>query len=200
MQNGVVLDGDELLFIIARHRHAAGRLPGGVVGTLMSNFGLEQALGGSGDSLRANQGRRPLRARGAEEAQLGSWAAKGPGTSCVSISTPPATASCRRCRCCAAMMVADKTPGQRRTRHGEVPQSLINVSARNRGRVVGLARVKHAVSEADTSTWPGRGRVLLRPSGTEPLVRVMVEGQDRIAGSAPGRRTGGGGARGRNGA
>jgi phosphomannomutase len=43
-QNGAVLDGDELLFIIARHRVEAGRLPGGVVGTLMSNFGMEQAL------------------------------------------------------------------------------------------------------------------------------------------------------------
>ena len=51
-QNGVVLDGDELLFIIARHRIQMGRLPGGVVGTLMSNFGMEQALAGAVDSLR----------------------------------------------------------------------------------------------------------------------------------------------------
>ncbi len=57
------------------------------------------------------------------------------------------------------------------------PQSLVNVGAKEPGRVVGLARVKHAVSEAEQAL-AGTGRVLLRPSGTEPLVRVMVEGQD----------------------
>ncbi len=76
-----------------------------------------------------------------------------------------------------AMMVADKTLAELRTGMEKYPQSLINVSAKEPGRVVGLARVKHAVSEAELAL-AGTGRVLLRPSGTEPLVRVMVEGQD----------------------
>ena len=83
--DGVVLDGDELLFIVARHRSEAGRLAGGVVGTLMSNFGMEQALAAAVDSVRANEGRRPVHSRRAEETRLGSWAEKGRDISCASI-------------------------------------------------------------------------------------------------------------------
>jgi phosphoglucosamine mutase len=57
------------------------------------------------------------------------------------------------------------------------PQTLVNVRAKEPGRVVGLENVKRAVGEAENAL-AGTGRVLLRPSGTEPLVRVMVEGQD----------------------
>jgi len=175
-QNGAVLDGDELLFIIARHRARAGRLPGGVVGTLMSIFGMEQALTRlSIPFVRSKVGDRYI----LEELKKRNWELGGEGSGhilCLDLNTT-GDGIVSALQVLAAMMAADQTLAQLRTGMEKYPQSLVNVGAKEPGRVVGLARVKHAVGETEHAL-AGTGRVLLRPSGTEPLVRVMVEGQD----------------------
>jgi phosphoglucosamine mutase len=77
----------------------------------------------------------------------------------------------------AAMVTTGRTLADLRMGMEKLPQTLVNVNAMEPGRVVALARVKRAVGEIEDSL-AGTGRVLLRPSGTEPLVRVMVEGED----------------------
>jgi len=175
-QNGVVLDGDELLFIIARHRIQMGRLPGGVVGTLMSNFGMEQALTRlSIPFVRTKVGDRYI----LEELKKRDWELGGEGSGhilCLDLNTT-GDGIVSALQVLSAMMVADKALAELRTGMEKYPQSLVNVRVKEPGRVVGLARVKYAVSEVEQAL-AGTGRVLLRPSGTEPLVRVMVEGQD----------------------
>ena len=101
-RDGRLYDGDQLLYVIARDYQRRGALAGGVVGTLMSNLGFEQALSQAGIALAAREGRRPLRARAAGRARAGSSAARIPGTSDL-----PRQAHDGRCdrsprsRCCA---------------------------------------------------------------------------------------------------
>jgi phosphoglucosamine mutase len=174
--HGVALDGDELLLIIARHRQAAGRLVGGVVGTVMSNFGLEQALA----RLRIPFARSKVGDRYVlEELKRHSWELGGEGSGhilCLDLNTT-GDGIVSALQVLAAMEFAGQTLAESRAGIEKLPQRLVNVGAARPGRVVDDARVTQAV-DAATHSLSGAGRVLLRPSGTEPLVRVMVEGQD----------------------
>lgn len=173
---GAVLDGDELLFIVARHRKEANKLVGGVVGTLMSNFGLERALSQlSIPFARSKVGDRYV----LEELKRHGWELGGEGSGhivCLDLNTT-GDGIVSALQVLAAMVTTGRTLADLRMGMDKLPQTLVNVNAMEPGRVVGLARVKKAVGEIEDSL-AGAGRVLLRPSGTEPLVRVMVEGED----------------------
>ncbi|MDD1968624.1 phosphoglucosamine mutase [Pseudomonas sp. NPDC090203] len=182
---GAIVDGDELLYVIARDLHERGRLQGGVVGTLMSNLGLELALADLNiPFVRANVGDRYVIAELLER----NWQVGGENSGHVVCFQHTTTGDA----IIAALQVllALKRTGQSlaESRQGlkKCPQVLVNV----RFEGGSVDPVQHpAVKEACdrvTAAMGGRGRVLLRKSGTEPLVRVMVEGEDetQVAGYA----------------
>lgn len=182
---GAIVDGDELIYIIARDLHERGRLQGGVVGTLMSNLGLELALADLNiPFVRANVGDRYVIAELLER----NWQVGGENSGHVVCFQHTTTGDA----IIAALQVllALKRSGQSlaESRQGlrKCPQVLVNV----RFEGGGVDPVQHpAVKEGCervTAAMGGRGRVLLRKSGTEPLVRVMVEGEDEtlVAGYA----------------
>ncbi|GAB3483874.1 phosphoglucosamine mutase [Azotobacter salinestris] len=173
---GAVVDGDELLFLIARDMHEQGRLQGGVVGTLMSNLGLELALQDIGIPFeRAKVGDRYVMAELlARDWQLGGESS-GHIVCCHHSTTGDGIIAALQ------VLMALKHRGQRlaEARQGvrKFPQVLVNVRYAGDKDPVGHPAVQEAC-ERVTEQMAGRGRVLLRKSGTEPLVRVMVEGDD----------------------
>ncbi|WP_300651476.1 phosphoglucosamine mutase [Pseudomonas sp.] len=173
---GALVDGDELLFVIARDLQERGKLQGGVVGTLMSNLGLELALADLGiPFVRAKVGDRYVVAELLER----NWQIGGENSGHLVCFQHTTTGDA----IIAALQVllALKRRGQSlaEARQGlrKCPQVLINVRFAG-----GVDPLEHpAVRDASarvTEQMAGRGRVLLRKSGTEPLLRVMVEGDD----------------------
>ncbi len=175
---GVVVDGDELMFIIARDLQGRGKLQGGVVGTLMSNLGMELALAELGiPFVRAKVGDRYVIAELlAREWQLGG---EGSGHLVCFHHTTTGDAIIAALQVLMALKRRGQTLAEARLGMQKCPQVLINVRFAG-----GLDPLDHPdVQEASarvTAQMAGRGRVLLRKSGTEPLVRVMVEGEDEV--------------------
>lgn len=175
---GAVVDGDELLFIIARDLRERGKLQGtGVVGTLMSNLGLELALGELGVPFtRAKVGDRYVIA----DMQERGWSLGGENSGHILCShfTTTGDALIAALQVLLALQRRDQSLAEARQGMRKCPQVLLNV----RFAGGGVDPVEHpAVKDACarvTEKMAGRGRVLLRKSGTEPLVRVMVEGDD----------------------
>ncbi|MNE37646.1 Phosphoglucosamine mutase [compost metagenome] len=174
---GAIVDGDELLFIIARDLQEHGKLQGGVVGTLMSNLGLELALKDLDiPFVRAKVGDRYVMAELLEREWLVGGENSGHVVCCNHTTTGDAIIAALQVLM--ALKRRGETLAQARQALRKCPQVLINVR-------FGASKVdplEHpAVKEASakvTDALAGRGRVLLRKSGTEPLVRVMVEGED----------------------
>ncbi|UVM05830.1 phosphoglucosamine mutase [Pseudomonas laurylsulfatiphila] len=175
---GAVVDGDELLFIIARDLHERDKLQGGVVGTLMSNLGLELALADLGvPFVRANVGDRYVIAELLER----NWIVGGENSGhvvCFSHTTT-GDAIIAALQVLMGLRARDESLAQARQALRKCPQVLINVRFGGGANPLEHPSVKEA-SERVTKAMAGRGRVLLRKSGTEPLVRVMVEGEDEI--------------------
>lgn len=176
---GAIVDGDELLYIIARDLQERGQLQGGVVGTLMSNLGLELALADLDiPFVRANVGDRYVIAELLER----DWQVGGENSGHVVCfrHTTTGDAIIAALQVLLSMKRTGMSLAQSRSGLKKCPQVLVNV----RFEGGGVDPVKHpAVIEACdrvTAAMGGRGRVLLRKSGTEPLVRVMVEGEDEI--------------------
>jgi phosphoglucosamine mutase len=174
---GHIVDGDELLFIIAEDRERAGTLTGGVVGTVMSNFGLEVALRERGTPFeRAAVGDRYIMERLVQR----DWTLGGETSGhliCLDrTSTGDGIVSALQVL--AAIRTAGQALHELRGGMSKYPQTLLNVRMPRRSDVTGLPAVQAAVREAERRL-NGRGRVVLRPSGTEPLVRVMVEGESQ---------------------
>jgi phosphoglucosamine mutase len=174
--DGVVVDGDELLYIIARHRAAAGTLQGGVVGTVMTNYGLERAFADAAIPFeRAKVGDRYV----LESLRCKGWLLGGESSGhIVSLdlnTTGDGIVSALQVM--VPMVTTGKSLAELKRGMNKLPQTMINVRAEDPGTLVGLNEVAEATCEIEAQLG-NRGRVLLRPSGTEPVVRVMVEGED----------------------
>jgi len=172
---GEVVDGDELLLIIALHQQAQGLLTGGVVGTLMSNLGLEVALKDHGIAFaRALVGDRYVVAKLLEEG----WRLGGEGSGHILCLDQASTGDGVVSALQVLRAIADqgKTLAELKSAMTKFPQVMINVRKVS-SSVIQSQKVRSAVREVE-GVLGQRGRVLLRPSGTEPLIRVMVEGED----------------------
>ncbi len=170
-QLGQVVDGDELLFIIARHRRAKG-----VVGTLMSNLGMELALQDLGiDFARARVGDRYVN----ELMQERGWRLGGESSGhiiCADLTTT-GDGIVAALQVLVALRAAETDMARLRAGMSKYPQHMINVRVAGQVDLEGNADLQAAVAETE-SELGDRGRVLLRASGTEPVVRVMLEGED----------------------
>jgi phosphoglucosamine mutase len=164
------------VYIIARDALKSGRLQGGVVGTVMSNLGLEVALGTLGvPFLRSKVGDRHVM----ELLKKKGWSIGGESSGHVLNLAAASTGDgiVAGLQVLAAMLNADMTLNELSRGMTKYPQTLINVRFSEGTKPLENKAVKQAVVEAEKAL-DDRGRVLLRKSGTEPLVRVMVEAND----------------------
>jgi len=173
---GRVLDGDELLWIIARDRLERGELHGPVVGTQMTNLGLELALRSLGiELMRARVGDRyVLEMLLANDGLLGG---ESSGHIVCLDRTTTGDGIVSALQVLGRMTDTGRSLAELREGMEKLPQCMINVPVAERRDpdtvpeiVTAVAEIEHELGEA--------GRVLLRPSGTEPVIRVMIEGRD----------------------
>lgn len=173
---GELVDGDELLFIIACSRQRQGKLGGSVVGTLMSNLGLEHALQAQGIAFeRARVGDRYV----LERLQQGGGTLGGESSGHIICLDRTTTGDgvVAALQVLAAMVQEGRPLHELKAGMKKYPQHMINVPV-SRGVNLETAPIVQDAVRAVERRLNGRGRVLLRPSGTEPVVRVMVEGDD----------------------
>lgn len=174
--HGNLRDGDNLLYIIANDTKKRGRLPGGVVGTLMTNLGLELALKREGIPFsRAKVGDRYVMEQLLEK----NWSLGGENSGHI-ISLNHATTGdgiVSALQVLKACMYAGKTVEELSEGLTMYPQDLINVRLTAGLDVTRDEKVQTVVAEVEKELG-STGRVLLRKSGTEPVVRVMVEGEN----------------------
>ena len=175
---GAIYDGDQLLYVIAAHRKKHKRLKGGVVGTLMTNLGMEHALARLKIPFaRASVGDRyvleMLRARG--------WQLGGENSGHIVCLDQHTTGDgiVSALQVLGALRDGKTTLAKAAAAVRLYPQILINVRARRRVDFGADRGVKQALAKANAAL-AGSGRVLLRASGTEPVIRVMVEGKSRV--------------------
>ena len=173
---GNIVDGDEMLYIIAKTGLPKGRLTGGVVGTVMSNLGLERALETCGIPFeRAAVGDRyvleRMRARG--------WQLGGESSGhliCLALTTT-GDGIVSSLQTLVAMVESGRSLAELRNGMQKIPQAMVNVRTHNAGGIAASNVVADAIRDIE-GRLKGRGRVVIRPSGTEPVVRVMVEGEN----------------------
>ena len=174
---GCLLDGDQLLYIIALGLYGKGKLKGGVAGTLMTNLALEHALQKHQIPFaRAKVGDRyVLELLNQKNWQLG-------GENSGHILTLDKTTSGDAIIAALQVLHIVKLSGKTLTELGDAltlyPQVLINITTKTK-LDLNLEPIQHAVKQAELEL-NGKGRVLLRASGTEPKIRVMVEGEDGV--------------------
>lgn len=171
---GQVVDGDGLLYVLARAWQASGRLRGPVVGTLMTNYGLEQAMAGLGvEFVRANVGDRHVHKALVDGQGVLGGEASGHLLCLDRATTGDAIVSALQVL--EALRAQGQTLRQALAGLQMVPQVTENVRlAGNARAVVAAPAVVQALAQAQAAV-AGRGRAFLRPSGTEPVVRVTVE-------------------------
>ena len=173
---GETVDGDELLYIIAHARKVNNLLQGGVVGTLMSNLGLEHALRDDGiEFLRAAVGDRYV----LEMMQQQSWVLGGESSGHIICldQTTTGDAIVSALQVLQILVCTNKSLHDAKSGMAKYPQTLINVPIQTNINIDDTPKIQQAVKDAENDL-AENGRVLLRPSGTEPLIRVMVEGVD----------------------
>jgi phosphoglucosamine mutase len=170
-RSGVVVDGDELIALAALHLRASGRLAGeGVVVTVMTNYGFHSAMSEAGIEVAStNVGDRYV----LEELRRRDWALGGEQSGHIIEMGFNSTGD----GIAGALLTLEALGGRdlaERDAMRKLPQRLVNVRVRDKGAFAHAETVAEAVLAEDRAL-SGRGRVLVRPSGTEPLVRVMVE-------------------------
>ncbi len=176
---GNIVDGDQILYIIAKDRHQRGVLHGGVVGTLMSNYGLELAISTLGiPFLRSRVGDRYV----LETLRDKDWKIGGETSGHIVCLDKTTTGDgiVAALQVLSIMVKQDRTLQQLTEGITLLPQSLVNLKTDRAALLAINPLVVHAVKKLEESL-KGEGRVLLRPSGTEPLLRVMVEGINESA-------------------
>ena len=173
---GNIVDGDEILYVIAQDSIDTGHFSGGVVGTLMTNFGLEVVFQEMGvEFVRAGVGDRYVMAELAKR----NWTLGGEGSGHILCLDKTTTGDgiVSALQVVASMVRKEKSLRALVKPVCKMPQRLVNVRMSAVQDPSQDPRVVEAVKGAEASL-AGKGRVLLRLSGTEPLVRVMVEGED----------------------
>ncbi|MFQ3236760.1 MAG: phosphoglucosamine mutase [Paraglaciecola sp.] len=173
---GNVIDGDQIVYIIARDALKAGKLNGGVVGTVMSNLGLEVALNSLGVPFeRSKVGDRYVMAL----LKRKGWSIGGESSGHILNLAAASTGDgiVAGLQVLAAMLHANMNLAELSRGMVKFPQTLINVRFNMGDTPLAFAAVQDSVKEAEAALGE-RGRVLLRKSGTEPLIRVMVEAND----------------------
>ncbi|MFW5723699.1 MAG: phosphoglucosamine mutase, partial [Halochromatium sp.] len=174
--NGQLVDGDALIYIIAKARLRNDALRGAVVGTLMSNLGFELALQRLGiDFVRTQVGDRYIMERLKQDG--GMLGGEPSGHIICRDRTTTGDGIIAALQVLQALIDDDVRLAEAVRPVESYPQVLINVRLEQRADVMARPRVQQAVREAEAQLG-AQGRILLRLSGTEPLVRVMVEGAD----------------------
>lgn len=171
---GNVINGDQIIYIIAKDRHQRGVLQGGVVGTLMSNYGLELAINALGITfLRSKVGDRYV----LETLKANQWKIGGESSGHIVCLDKTTTGDgiIAALQVLSIMTKQNKTLTELTEGIQLLPQALVNFKTPDANALVANTQVIEAVRTLEDDL-KGTGRVLLRPSGTEPLLRVMVEG------------------------
>ncbi|HEX7079579.1 MAG TPA: phosphoglucosamine mutase [Gammaproteobacteria bacterium] len=176
-ERGNLVDGDQLLYILTCDRLESGGLRGPVIGTVMSNLGLELALRERGiEFKRAKVGDRHVLAMLKEhDAVLGGETS---GHVICLDKTTTGDGLVTALQVLAVMRRTGKSLSELARGMSQFPQSLVNVRVPAPADPNGAPAIRAAVEEAESALGQ-RGRVVLRASGTEPVIRVMVEGEDR---------------------
>jgi phosphoglucosamine mutase len=172
---GTILDGDDLLYIIIKHRKIHQTLKGGVVGTVMTNLGLEQAL----QRLNLEFVRVPVGDRHIiSELTRRGWHLGGePSGHIICLKTATSgDGIVTALQVLAAMQLEDLSLAELASDFKKYPQCLLNIKV-SASHLLELPRIQQAVKEVEQALG-AKGRVLLRRSGTEPYIRVMVEGEN----------------------
>jgi len=173
---GNIVDGDQIIYIIAKDRHQRGVLHGGVVGTLMSNYGLEMAIKSLGvPFLRTNVGDRYV----LEALHEHDWKIGGETSGHILCLDKTTTGDgiVAALQVLSIMVKQDKSLLELSEGINLLPQTLVNLKTERAVELAKNSKVIQAVTSMEKDL-NGNGRVLLRPSGTEPLLRIMVEGSD----------------------
>ncbi len=173
---GELVDGDEILYLIASYRQRYAGGCSGVVGTLMSNFGFEKALQAlEVPFARAKVGDRYV----LEQMQGRGWSLGGESSGhivCADVTTT-GDGIVAALQVLLALSVMDESLHLAKQGMRKVPQRMINVRVSDQASFEANDRIREAVAAAELELGDS-GRVLLRASGTEPLIRVMVEGEE----------------------
>ena len=176
-ENGALVDGDQLLYVLATSRKREGRLKGPVIGTVMSNLGLEHALGAEKiEFRRASVGDRyvleALRETG------GIIGGETSGHMIVLDQTTTGDGLVCALQILAVMKQTGKPLSELVAGMPKYPQTMLNVRTDKRMDPDASPAIRDAVAMAETEL-ADKGRVVLRASGTEPVIRVMVEGENK---------------------
>jgi len=173
---GEVVDGDELIFIMAKNSLERGELAGGIIGTTMTNLGLELALRKLGlEFKRTNVGDKYV----LEALRTNNWLLGGESSGHIvhlgiTTSGDGIVSALQVLR---ALIMRQTSLHDLKKEMTKYPQALINVRCSKRIKLDSEPKIKDAIKDIE-KTLGDSGRVLLRASGTEPVVRVMVEGED----------------------